>query len=142
MKPTGHGTNYGTSLKACNCRQNQAHRPWNRPWNKLWNMAPARKVAPGGIQRVVLEHFRHQPAKWYQEASRGSFGSISGTSPQSGPRRPPEGRFGAFQAPARKVVPGGRCHFICHHFYVKKHAKIAICAAPARLLVWKVTRTS
>jgi hypothetical protein len=64
-------------------------------------------VVPGGLQRVVLEHFRRQPAKSSQEASRGSFWSISNTSPQSGPRRPPEGRFGGFQAPARKVIPGG-----------------------------------
>ena len=67
---------------------------------------PARKVVPGSIQRVVLEHFKPQRAKWSQEASRGSFSSISNASSQSGPRKHPEGSFGAFQAPARKVVPG------------------------------------
>ena len=41
----------------------------------------ARKVGPGGLQRVVLEHFKRQPAKWSQEASRGSFWKISGASP-------------------------------------------------------------
>ena len=44
--------------------------------------APARKMAPGGLQRVVLEHFRRQPAKWPQEASRGPFLSTSGASPK------------------------------------------------------------
>ena len=65
--------------------------------------APARKVVPGSTQRDVLEHFKPQRAKSSQEASRGSFLSISNASSQSGPRKHPEGRFGAFQAPARKV---------------------------------------
>ena len=78
--------------------------------------APARKVVPGGLQRVVLEHFRRQPAKWSQEASRGSFSTISGASPPSGPRRPPEARFGAFQAAARKVAPGGLQRVVLEHF--------------------------
>jgi hypothetical protein len=58
--------------------------------------APGRKVVPGSIQRVVLEHFRCQPAKWSQEVSRGSFWSIS--------------------APARKVVPGSLQRVVVEHF--------------------------
>ena len=78
--------------------------------------APARKMVPGSLQMVVLEHFRRQPAKWSQEASRGSFLRISGASSPSAPRRPPEGRFGAFQAPARKVAPGGLQRVVLKHF--------------------------
>ena len=80
------------------------------------SQAPTRKMDPGGLQRVVLDHFRRQPAKWSQEASRGSFWSISSASPQSGPRRPPEVRFGRFQAPARQVAPGGLQRIVLEYF--------------------------
>ena len=56
------------------------------------------------------------PAKWSQEASRGSFWNISSASPQSGPRRPPEVRFGRFQAPARQVAPGGLQRIVFEYF--------------------------
>ena len=49
--------------------------------------APARKVVPGGIQRVVFKDFQRQLAKWSQEAPRGLFWSISSSSAQSGRRR-------------------------------------------------------
>ena len=62
-------------------------------------------MVPVSFQKVVLKHFKPQPGKWSQSASRESFWSISGASPESHPRRRPQGRFGAFQAPARKVVP-------------------------------------
>ena len=68
------------------------------------------------VENNCLEHFMRQPATWPQEASRGSFWSISGASAESGPRRPPEGRFGAFQAPARTVAPGGLQRVVLDHF--------------------------
>ena len=78
--------------------------------------APARKLIAGGLQRIVLKYFRRQPAKWSQEASRGSFWKISGASPPSGPRRPPEDRFRIFQAPARQIVPGSLQRVVLKHF--------------------------
>ena len=44
-----------------------------------------------------------------------SFWSIPGASLQSGPRMPPGGRFGTFEAPARKVVPGGFQRVVLEH---------------------------
>ena len=82
--------------------------------NMFWKVLQMKPE--GGSQRVVLEHFRRQPAKWPQEASRGSFWKISDASPQSCPRRPPESRFRAFQAPARKVVRGGLQRVVLKHF--------------------------
>ena len=41
------------------------------------------------------------------KASKVPTSPISGPSPQSRPRTPPESRFEAFRAPARKVAPGG-----------------------------------
>ena len=43
-------------------------------------------------------------------------GNISGPSPESEPRRPPEDCFEAFQAPARKMSPGDLQRFILKHF--------------------------
>jgi hypothetical protein len=96
-------------------------------------------VVPGGLQRVVLEHFRRQPAKWSQEASRRSFWSISGASPQSGPRKPPEGRFGAFQTPARKVVPGGLQRVVLEHF---KHQPAKWSQEASRRSFWSISGAS
>ena len=63
-----------------------------------------------------MELLRRQPAKWSEEASRGSFWSISGATPQSGPRRLREGRFGAFEAPGTQVAPGGLERVGLQHF--------------------------
>ena len=72
-----------------------------------YSLVPNSKMVPGGLQRILLKHFCRQGAKWSQETSRGPLWSISGAKPQNGPRRFPEGRFGAFLAPDRKMVPGG-----------------------------------
>ena len=73
-------------------------------------------MVPGGLQRFVLEDFRRQPAKWPQEASRGSFSSISGASPPNRPRKPAESRFKTFQTPARKVAPRGLQRVVLNAF--------------------------
>jgi hypothetical protein len=102
-----------------------------------------KKVVPGGLQRVVLEHFRRQPAKWSQEASRGSFWSISGGSPQSGPRNPPEGRVehfrrqlakwsqeasrGSFWSISIRIAnPCSVVHFIDAHAYILKAFRLQL----------------
>ena len=81
-------------------------------------------MVSGCIQRVVLGHFKRKLAKLSQEASRGSFSTNSNASSQSDPRKNTESRFGAFQAPARKVVPGDIQRVFLKHFK-RKLAKLS-----------------